>query len=446
MHLKLPLRALWDDLQSSLWFRPTLFTLIAVMLAFVSTAVDQRMTPPEFLNTDANSARALLSAIASSMLTVTSLTFSIIMVALVLASQQFSPRVLRNYMSDHVSQNVLGIFIGTFVFTLLVLGRINEQEPTPFVPVFSILFSFVLTLLSVGGFIYFVHHMAKTIHVSDITMRVARHTVALLDEPLLQLDPFPQTAAAATSMQQGAAVPALHPGYVQAIDFHGLLLVAVEKDVVVRLARLVGDYVPQGALLLDVFPASALDEALCKTLYHHIDIGEERTMFQDVRFGVRQLVDIALRALSPAVNDPTTAVNCIDHLSNILIQAAQRPDPATHYQDEAGALRVITPVVTFVDLVDLSFAQVRHYAQRDLSVTVRLLQVLAEVARFTESPQRQQALWRHAAMISRGANKGIQEPLDREQVNEAIVQLAEQLGERPQALLLPVPHKNWHET
>jgi uncharacterized membrane protein len=160
-NLGLRTRALWDDLQSSLWFRPMLLTALSIGLALSSTVLEQYLDPPHLFDTSADNARAVLTSIASSMLTVTSLTFSIVMVALVLASQQFSPRILRNFMSDHATQNVLGVFIGAFMYSMVVLGSISDVDEATFVPVFSTLIALGFALLSVGVFIYFINHIAK---------------------------------------------------------------------------------------------------------------------------------------------------------------------------------------------------------------------------------------------------------------------------------------------
>jgi uncharacterized membrane protein len=176
---------------------------------------------------------------------------------------------------------------------------------------------------------------------------------------------------------------------------------------------------------------------LIDDLYSAFDIGAERTMFDDVLFGIRQLVDIALKAISPAVNDPTTAANCIDYLSNILILAVRRPDRQRQHRDGAGSLRVLAPRPTFAMMLDLAFDQIRYYSRNDVTITLRLLAALADIARATQDAERQAALWRHACMISRSVARTVSEPLERRQINHGLHQLAALTGgDLEQALLV----------
>ncbi len=444
MRIHLEVQARWDRLESSLWFRPTLLSVAAAGLAVAMVAVDRALGVSSFalLNAGADDARALLSSITSSMLTVTTVTFSIIMVALVLASQQFSPRIIRNFMRDSTSQYVLGIFIGTFIYSLLVLGRISDTNNSLFVPVVSIAVAVLLTLLSIGTFIYFIHHIAEAIQANTIVAGAGEKTVALLDklfpEQLGQPAPPPAAAAPPLPTTPGAPIAAPKPGYIQEIDPVALLGLACQHDRLIRLERAIGDFVPQGNSLLRIWPEHELGDDEIRALQDVFEIGSERTLFDDILFGIRQLVDIALKAISPAINDPSTAVNCIDYLGNILVQAARRSDPELYRYDQSGRLRVIAQGVTFEQLVDGAFSQIRQYASSEVAVTLRLLKTLHEIAQATADPARTQVLWRHAQMIARGAALGIPEPHDRQQINQAVRLLAQQIGTPPGAALLAV--------
>jgi uncharacterized membrane protein len=186
--MDLQLRAYWDNLQASLWFRPLLVTLVAIVLAIGSTSIDRYLFVSPLLPIGADNARAMLSSIASSMLTVVGLTFSILMVALVLASQQFSPRILRNFVRDHASQNVLSIFIGTFIYSLLVMSLITETQDATFIPILSTIIATIFALLGVGALIYFIDHISKTIRANYVIAGINQHTVALLNQVLSKQD------------------------------------------------------------------------------------------------------------------------------------------------------------------------------------------------------------------------------------------------------------------
>jgi uncharacterized membrane protein len=430
MNWRLRLRTSWHDLQSSLWFRPAAATLLAVILALVITTVDQLpyFTAPVLLRIGADSARAVLGAIAGAMLAVVGMIFSILMVVLVLASQQFSPRILRNFARDRISQDVLGIFIGSFIYSLLVLARISEHEDRVFTPVLSVTGAMVLALIAIGAFIYFIDHIAKTVRASYIVADINKQTEALLKrmhtEEIIEKTVSPDAEELSWQAAQATPVHSPRSGNVQAIDYTRLLQIAEQHGRIIKIERKVGDFVARDALLLSLMPEQKVSQELYDSLYSAFDIGTERTMFGDVLFGIRQLVDIALKAISPAVNDPTTAVNCIDYLSNILIHAAHHADVPEHYHDGEGHLRLIAPRPTFVMMLDLAFDQIRHYSRREVTITLRMLDALAEISQATNDPARHEAIWRHASMISRNVADTITEPLERAKINERLRELA----------------------
>lgn len=440
MRIGQEIRSRWDRLLSSLWFRPAVLTGGIALAAFATVQIDRAMGGGWlFFQASVDDARAILSSITSSLLTVTTVTFSIIMVALVLASQQYSPRVIRNLMRDSRPQYVLGLFIGTFLYSLLVLAQTSSIQDRVFVPLISILFSVILTLASIVAFIFFIHHVAESIQASNIIGQAAASTLALLGErfPASVGDPG-DDAALERSRPAGKPVAVASPqaGYVQAVDAVLLLNISARDDLVVEMARAIGDFVPAGNPLLYVWAELPLAPAQVAELQNTYEIGAERTFFDDILYGFRQLVDIALRAISPAINDPTTACMSIDHMANILVQAARQPDPAQQRYDQSGRLRVIARGVDFAHMLDSAFSQIRQYSAGEVAVTLRLLESLAEIALASAEPERQAAVWRHAAMIAGGANRSIPEPHDRELVNERLRRLAGLVGQPVAPLLL----------
>lgn len=433
-------RAFWDDLQSSLWFRPFIITVLSIALALSNTVLEQYLDLPPILNTSADNARATLGAIASSMLTVTSVTFSIVMLALVLASQQFSPRILRNFMGDHATQNVLGIFIGAFMYSMIVMSSISDRNETTFVPVLSTLIALGFALLSVSVFIYFINHIAKKIHVNDIIASIAADTESLLHETFqaefVRVQPQ-QDNVPEIDLDEGTAVLASGSGYVQGLDLQDLAELAGEHHSVFYLRCDVGHFVVVGSPLLTVHPTTAVPPSLARRVYRDFDIGQERTPFADILFGIRQLVDIALKAISPAVNDPTTAVNCLDYLYSILIQANRYPALPTHYYDAEGQLCLIAQRVTFADMLNLAFDQIRQCAPSDVTVTLCLLDVLIGIALDNSHVERQYLLVRQAQSIRTGADQCIQVAADRQSINSRLQRLSELLDQSFALTLLP---------
>lgn len=458
MNWRLRLSTQWHDLQSTLWFRPAAATVLAIILAFSITAIDQLpyFTAPAFLRIGVDSARAVLGVIAGAMLSVVGMIFSILMVVLVLASQQFSPRILRNFATDRTSQDVLSLFIGAFTYSLLVLGRISEHEDRVFTPVLSITGAIVLALVAIGAFIYFIDHITRIIRASYIVADVNRQTEVLLQKHFASepKESQPRTNAngkdkngkdkaandeveeeesdieeePSWQASEATFVRAPRPGNIQTIDAGALLRIAKEFGISIKVERSLGDFVAREGVLLALLPGQKASQELLDALYSAFDFGTERTMYGDVLFGIRQLVDIALRAISPSVNDPTTAVSCIDYLTNILVQAARHADVSGRYYDEDGRVRLVMPRPTFIMMLDLAFDQIRHYSHTEVTVTVRVLDALAEISQATQDPDRHTAIWRHAAMISRSVDRNIHEPLERRMINDRLHEIAARCG------------------
>ncbi|CAN5519001.1 DUF2254 domain-containing protein [soil metagenome] len=438
MDLKLRLRALADDLQSSLWYRPALYTLLALVLAFLNPYIDQ-LTHWQFYMFDADNARAVLSSIASSMLTVVTLTFSILMVAFTLASQQFSPRILRTFTRDRTSQHVLGLQIGTFLYSLLVMVRINEVGSVIFVPLLSVLGAIGFSMVGIGAFVYFIDHISRNIRVNYIIANIGEQTVALLhEETSAQVADNQEDSPAPPVLHRQAAAIAKAPraGYIQGIASDRLVEIALAHHIILELACMTGDFVVLEHPLLYVYPAAPMSPELMEALLNQFDIGTERTMFEDVLFGIRQLVDIALKALSPAVNDPTTAINCLDYLTNILIQAGKDSAPHAHRYDTTGQVRLLAQRVSFPMMVELAFNQIRHYGCGDVLVDIRMIHALAEIAGRIRNPSWQALLWQHVCMVSRNADRSLAEPNDRRQFNAVLLHAAQQMGRSSTAVLL----------
>lgn len=442
------LRTILDNLQSSLWFRPAIGFLLAVALATFLLSLKQPIYTQqlEFLRISVESARAVLATIAGAMLTVVGLVFSIMMVVLVLGSQQFSPRILSSLLRDHAAQNVLSIFIGVFIYCLVVLARTSDGDDGRASTTFSVLVSIALALLAIGAFIYFIDRITKTIRISYIIAGINRRTVAQLrritEQPNQPLDDEEKAAAQSVRGENLTAVVAPRSGYIQTVDEDALLQVAAEHGFVIRLDKMIGDFVAQGSRLLSVGANAdekdAEQKEVVAALWAAFDIGPERTSMDDVLFGIRQLVDIALKAVSPGINDPTTAINCIDYISNILTHAARRPDQLRYQYDQENAVRIIRRPVSFAALVDHSFDQLRLYTRSDYVVTLRLVDALVEVAQATNDEERHAVLWRHAGLISRSVNTHITEPYERQQINERIQALGAQIKAQPEPYLLAV--------
>lgn len=418
----------WDRIRSSLWFIPTLMAICAVSLALASVALDRQVTNWLLhawgwtFTGGAEGASAVLSVIAGSMITIAGVVFSMTLVALSLATSQLGPRLLRNFLRDTTTQIVLGTFVATFLYCLLVLLTIRREEEIAFVPNVSVAIGVFLAIVSVGVLIYFIHHVSVSMQANEIVARVSKELIAathrLFPEHIGQDSPGGAMASPDADFidafeHQACPIPANADGYLQFIDTEALLSLAIREDVVIRLERLPGHYVVAGCSLMRVWPGGRVTDSLVERANAAFALGNQRTSTQDIEFAVTQLVEIALRALSSGVNDPFTAITCVDHLASALSRLAVREMPSPYRHDHRGRLRVIAPAATFPEVTGVAFNQLRQQARANAAVTIRLLETIIVVAGFTHREEDRTSLLMHAEMIIRGARKGLLETEDR---------------------------------
>lgn len=433
----------WEHVRSSFWFLPSLMAAAAVGLSFITVAFDQRVTQKWLrrlgwvYNGGAEGASAVLQTISGSMITIAGVVFSLTLVALSLASSQFGPRILRNFMRDTINQVVLGTFIATFLYCLLVLRTIRRDEGDLFVPHLSVTLGLAFALASLWVLIYFIHHVSVSIQADEVVARIGLE----LDHTMDRL--FPEQlggdAYESSNMPDGRhtapprSVTAEMDGYLQIVDAETLMSFASDTDTVLTLARRPGDYVVRGMPLLHASSANRLPEDMQQRLQGAFVLGNQRTAAQDVEFVILQLVEIATRALSPGINDPFTAIACIDRVSSAFCRLAQRRFPTPCRYDEAQHLRIITVPHTFPGLMDAAFNPLRNYARSSVEVTVRLLESLAVIASVVTRPSDRASIERHADIIMRSAANAMPEEADRHAVAHryhAVKQaLGTQLGE-----------------
>lgn len=385
------LARLWEGLRTSFWFLPTAMAAAAITLSFALVRIDTRLAEGFVRDRGwlyafgPDGARAVLSAIAGSMITVAGLTFSITMLTLQLASSQFGPRLLRNFMRDRGNQVVLGTFIATFVYCLLVLRTVRGTEGSSFVPHLSVAIGVGLALVSIAVLIYFIHHVASSIRLETLLPELAAETRAAVDR-LYPAEPAATGAGDPAEIDAGllltAAVDVLSDGtgYVQRIDTEALMYCARAADLVVRVDCRPGAFVTGRTVLVSAGPAERLDDDLAARLRGAFVVGQERTPEQDIEFSIRRIVEIAQRALSPGVNDPTTALYCIDRLGETLGRLAGRPAPSPLLVDEDGRVRVVRQSAPIAPTVRSAFAAVARYGTQDADVVDQLIATLTMVA------------------------------------------------------------------
>lgn len=436
------LKQLWSNMRSSFWFMPSLIVAVSIALAIGLIEADSIESDrwlgrwPRLFGASASGARGILSTIAGSMMTVVGVTFSMTLVTLALASSQYTSRILRNFMRDRVTQVVLGIFAGIFAYCVIVLRTIRSVEEGGFVPGLAVSFSVVLAIGSIGVLIFFIHHIASSIQASSIIASVADETLVAVDRlfPVeirqgpLNEDGNPPPLP--LQVQNWQTVPAKKNGYIQSVDNAALLRLAREHKTIVRMERSIGEFVvnnsPLASLALDTPPDQETIDALQATF----SISRHRTLHQDSAFGIRQIVDVALKALSPGINDTTTAVMCVDYLTAILARLASREIPSSRRYEE-GELRMIAIGPTFAGLVAESFDQIRGSAMGNVAIMLRMLGALQTIGSLTASPSRRRVLREQAHWVAELAERTIESPHDRARFESRLARVYEALEAEP---------------
>jgi uncharacterized membrane protein len=359
---------------------------------------------------DPQVAQIILAGIAGSIMTVVSIVFAILLMTLTLASMQFSPRIIISFSRDRVTQWTLGIFLGTFLYCTAALPA-ARSVPYPVAPVATVLGAILLAIACVGWLLFFIHHISQAISVNYIVDRIASETEAVIDDTM----PWPRqpvrVADTAASLEElaEAVVLSAASGYIRFIDTTRLVWLAKTYHVKIRVRRRVGQFVPAGTPLVALSRSGRLSGEAVAELRGAFDLGPSRTLQQDVEFGVLQIVDIALKAISPAVNDPTTAISSVDQLSRILIRFASREPPESLLYDPPGVLRVGIPWIDFEGLLNSAFEQIRMYSRTDVAVSLRLLRALADIAITTPDPDYRRALLERSRRVVAGCAERLAE-------------------------------------
>ncbi|MBA4155932.1 MAG: DUF2254 domain-containing protein [Gemmatimonadetes bacterium] len=448
------LKAWWQELRSQILFIPGLLVFFGMGLAVAMVEIDRSVGAepirgiPWLFGGGASGARDVLATIATAMAQLAGITFSVTIVALALRSQQFGPRLLRNFTRDTANQVVLGTFLGTFVYALLVLRSVRDLEDATFVPLLAITGAILLALVSLGFFIFFIDKIVDSIQATSIIAQAAEETHAAIDSL------FPESLGEDGYTEGDElehppladAVPVLsrETGYIQTLANKKLIELASKADIVVRMEAPIGGFIVKGTPLASVSPRSRVDEKLLSKIWKTYQIGRHRSVTSDPEFGIRQVVDVAVKALSPSMNDPTTAVTTTEYVGALVIDFATRSIPSNLRMDYRGTLRVIAIGPTFRQVADLAFDQIREYGSDSVAVVLALLDSIIRVAGAVRAEPRKEILVSHVWKISRAAAKAIPDPVDREAVNRRLRLAMESLGRgESDAMhyLLPLKHE-----
>ncbi len=436
--MKTLIKHLFEKVRMSAWAVPTFLVLGAIVLSAFTLWVDSShggdflYQIPGLNPVTAEPARAFLSTVATSLLTLTGVAFSSMIVVLVLASQQFGPRLLRNFIRDQVNQKVLGGLLGSFVYCLLIMRSVTSEGGFEWVPQISMLVAFLLVIVCLGLFIHFIQHVVKQIQAEQVCANaygVLMESIdAIFDEersgPDILLEDPPK----------GWGVRAGKRGFVQAINHAALVSLAEEAELVIRVQERCGFFVNDVDEIFEVTTADGErpSDELVGRIQSNLLVGAVRTNEQDLEFGIRQLVEIAMRGLSPGINDPFTAMDCIDYLGAGLQIALQRRLPASYHYDEKGELRLIASVSDYAGIVDAAFNEIRQFGSEHCNVSCRILEAIIRCLKQPIRAEARAALIRQADLVKDAALSQLKAGYDREAIEsryEVILKLKGQYEE-----------------
>lgn len=424
----------WWDLLNGFWFVPGLISLCGPLLALLFLWLDHVLGTrhlPFLFTGNATAASGILSAIAASFIAALGLAFSITIVTLQLVTSQFTPRALRGFLADRVTQSVAGGFLGIFAYALLVLTAVRDPSPTSagFIPALSITIAIGLSILGLVLLLLFFHHTAESIQIYNITARLARETLRAIDHLYPTWGNGSPTEEGTSLVQRWKAsqtpqpIYATRSGYVQSIAFHHLLraFARLGPGLRMHLAVCPGDFVTRETVIAEVWFPQELEEAAVSLIRRGVIVLNQRDMVQDAAFGIRQLADIALRAMSPAVNDPTTAVNCIQYLQAVFEHLAHRALPSAIHHVDDGSSVLVMRYRTFHEYLQ-ALVEIGRVSTNNARVADALLAALQAVAQITESRGRERIrlLGVIAEAIAHPAIQDARTELDRSQLTERL--------------------------
>lgn len=426
--MKTRLRKLWDALRSNYWFVPSLMMVLAFMLWLGTRSIDRLLTAKDkgavaWLYVDTiDSMRTLLLTIDGTIIGIIGVVFSIIMIPLTIAASQFGPRLLRTFLRDTGTQITLGTFTGTFIFCTLVLLQLRGLTERH-LPQISATAGLLLGITSFAVLIFFINHVAISLQVTNLIFKVGKELNMAIDHDLPDYshNAFIAVHADINNESLHGAKPswvvnATASGYVQVRDDETLLQLAEKHNLVLQLLGQPGDFIVYNTPLIIIWADAAVSKQTELIITSSFVLGAQRTLVQDITFGINELVEVAIRALSPAINDPFTAMACLDWLGSVLCRTCTRAFPQPRLFDKAGCLRLIRSPVTFTSLADAAFNQIREYGRTSAAVTLRLIDTMATVAQCARTEEQHSVLLRHATLVERGCHTALPEEADRQPV------------------------------
>jgi uncharacterized membrane protein len=429
------LQYIWEELNASFWFVPILMLILAIASAFGFLYLDNNLdcTPDGvfkyIFSVSADSARSILSTIAGASIGVAGTVFSITLVVLTLTTSQMGSRLLGNFMYDRLNQVVLGTYVSTFVYCLLVLNSITETEEFEFIPFISVFMALVAAVASIILLIVFIHHISVSIQSNKVIANISEFFLKNIDTFFPQElgaskgQPSPDIEALKNSFSYQKNITSSENGYLQSVDSDDLMKLAKNEDLLIIMQYKPGDYLVKDLKICEVLGHEEPDGSISDDINDTFITSQVRTTTQDAEFSIHQIVEIASRALSTGVNDPYTAIACIDNLTTIMTRLASINFPSPWRYDEDGQLRIIAEGLTFGGILDTSFNQIRQYAEKNPAVMIRLMDAFITISSFAENRNQRDHILKHANMVMNAAEHSFIETQDLDTIRSKYITL-----------------------
>jgi uncharacterized membrane protein len=422
---------IWKELTASFWFVPVMIMLLSILMALGFVYTDQITTFSReglgrfFFVNSLDSARSILTTISGAMIGVAGTVFSVTLVALTLASSQLGPRLIKNFMYVRLNQVVLGSYISTYLYCLIVLNAIQDNNGDTFIPVLSILVAIIAAILNIILLIVFIHNIAISIQadkvISDISAIISKQVKMLFPEKMGD-EPDTEKDLPVDVIKSGYAntvsVKSAESGYLQYIDSDSLLDLMIKYNALFEVNYRPGDYIVGDIEIGKLYTNEKIEEDKIKKILFQFFIGRIKTAQQDLKFSIFQMAEIAAHALSTGVNDPYTAIACIDNLTAPMCYLAQAKFPSKYRLDDKKELRVIADTLEFESVLDASFNQIRQFSVGNTAVMIRLMEVLAIIYEFAKNERYKKAIIKHVKMTLNAGKESIKEKNDLEDLIE----------------------------
>ena len=422
-----------SELRASYWYIPLLMSIVALLLSILTLRLDylyvwhwlEKLGWYHANNTEG--AKAILSTIASSMITVAGVTFSMTIVAVAFAGSQVGPRLTSNFMRDRANQITLGTFIATFLYCLFILlalfnankNGVAESNELILIPQISLLTAIFLTISSIIVLIYFIHHIPESINISNIIARVAKELNHQIDYQFpINIGKELSTTSTFTAPfnQLITSIHATKPGYIRILDGNTLIDIAKKHDLIIQLEVNVGAYLTEGSILLSIYSSKHIEDSIKKQCVSTFAVGDKRNQEQDILFLVDEMIEIIARALSPGINDPFTAMTCLDWLQSSLHKISNMQPPSPYRYDEDDKLRFIAKPITFSNFCELIFCRVQPYVCRDRNTALHMMNMIVSLHSDNANHEHQLVLVSHAISLKNAAVECLATDDDRKKI------------------------------